>query len=431
MAEDVPPCGYKTYAIVKAPEKPLFRTTLRCKGTRLENEYFSIHVDEERGASLRLLDKRTRLVYKGLNLFEDGGDRGDEYNYLPPIRDRVLTTEDTRARTRLIEKGPVRATIRAEVNLTLPRALSEDREERAPEPVSCPLTLLASIYPRIPRVDLRVAIENRAKDHRLRVIFPTGLEDADHAYAHDRFYVMKRPINPPKGEGWIERPSATYPQRFFVDVNDGVVGLMVANKGLPEYEVRRDGEAVLMLTLMRCVGWLFRIETVGPVIRLPPELLPRIEAVAPPVVIPTPEARYQGRHVFEYSIIPHEGNWLTSGAYKEAYGFNVPLLAHETAVHEGNLPAAASFVRVKPDTLIVTAVKRAETEDALVVRFYNVTGKTVQGETEALKPLEGAWIADLDEQAIRRVTLKNGRIVAHDVAPHRIMTLKLKLKNNS
>lgn len=72
MAEDVPPCGYKTYAIVKAPEKPLFRTTLRCKGTRLENEYFSIHVDEERGASLRLLDKRTRLVYKGLNLFEDG-----------------------------------------------------------------------------------------------------------------------------------------------------------------------------------------------------------------------------------------------------------------------------------------------------------------------------------------------------------------------
>ncbi|MDH5795830.1 MAG: hypothetical protein OEZ24_06960, partial [Candidatus Bathyarchaeota archaeon] len=249
VAEGVPPCGYKSYVITAATERPLFQSSLICDLDRLENDFFVVNIDERRGASLTILDKRTGFVYRNLNVFEDGGDCGDEYNYSPPKHDKISATERMRAETSLVEKGPARATIQAKVDLILPEALDEEQEGRSSHTVSCPLTVSISVYGNVPRVDLKVRFENRAKDHRLRVVFPTGLSGVEHANAHDRFYVMERLIEPPRGEKWVEKPPTTHPQRFFVDVNDEAVGLMIANKGLPEYEVRRDGEATQALTL--------------------------------------------------------------------------------------------------------------------------------------------------------------------------------------
>ena len=45
-----------------------------------------------------------------------------------------------------------------------------------------------------------------------------------------------------------------------MSVTSGGRGLAVANRGLPEHEVIQDdnGNAVIALTLLRCVGWLSR-----------------------------------------------------------------------------------------------------------------------------------------------------------------------------
>ncbi|MFB0569004.1 MAG: alpha-mannosidase [Nitrososphaeria archaeon] len=440
VAEGVPPCGYKSYVITAATERPLFQSSLICDLDRLENDFFVVNIDERRGASLTILDKRTGFVYRNLNVFEDGGDCGDEYNYSPPKHDKISATERMRAETSLVEKGPARATIQAKVDLILPEALDEEQEGRSSHTVSCPLTVSISVYGNVPRVDLKVRFENRAKDHRLRVVFPTGLSGVDHANAHDRFYVMERLIEPPRGEKWVEKPPTTHPQRFFVDVNDDVMGLMIANKGLPEYEVRRDGEATLALTLIRSVGWLFNVKTVGPVVRpfqlftelgVEEELLSKLRSLVGDRLgdlgptIPTPEAQCLGVHTFEYSILPHGGTWKTSKAYREAYNFNVPLLAHETTVHEGDLPAEASFAKIEPEALVVTAIKKAEAGNAFILRFYNITSETVQGKIQTLLPIEEAYEASLDERVVQGTAVESERTIRVNVRPHRIMTMKL------
>lgn len=439
VAEDVPPCGYKSYVITPATERPLFQSSLTCDVDVLENDFFVVSIDEGRGASLTILDKRTGFVYRNLNIFEDGGDGGDEYNYSPPKHDKIFTTENMQAETSLVEKGPARATIQAKVDLILPEALDEDQEERSSQTVSCPLTVSISVYRKVPRIDLKARFDNRVKDHRLRVAFPTGLFGVAHANAHDRFYVMGRPIEHPRGEKWVERPPTTHPQRFFVDVNDDAVGLMIANKGLPEYGVRRDGEATLALTLIRSVGWIFNIKTLGPVVRpfqlftelgLEKELLSKLRSLVGGRLgdlgptIPTPEAQCLGVHTFEYSILPHEGTWRTSKAYREAYNFNVPLIAHETTVHEGGLPAEASFLRVEPEALVVTAIKKAEMEDAFIVRFFNIASETVQGKIQTLLPMEEAYEASLDERVVQGIALESEKTIRVNVSPHRIMTIK-------
>ena len=73
---------------------------------------------------ISLLDKRTNVAYGPLNVFEDGGDRGDEYTYCPPREDVVLTSAFAPAVIRLIESGPVRATLESVIRLRVPGKLA-------------------------------------------------------------------------------------------------------------------------------------------------------------------------------------------------------------------------------------------------------------------------------------------------------------------
>ena len=405
MAEDVPPCGYKTFTIVKSEKPPEFNSPLRCGENELENEFLKVSIDPENGGSMSVVDKRSGRVYKNLNELEDEGDAGDEY-YSFPTSPAVIS-KGVKASIEVVERGPVRATLKVKLDMLIPRELNE-KGDRGSENVACPIAMNISIYPKIPRIDISGEIDNRAKDHRLRAIFPTNLrieEGTTQSFAHDQFYVIKRPIIPIKGENWIDRPPTTHPQHFFVDINNGVAGLTIANKGLPEYEIRKQDCLQILLTLLRCVGWLSRNEKIGP-------------------IIPTPEAQCLGTNRFEYSIIPHDKDWLKSGAYKEAYNFNVPLMVFETGMHRGNLPPEGSFIEICPDKLVLTTVKKSEDEEALITRCYNISDEEISGQIKFFQTIKDLWISTLDEKSLSKVEPENGFKV--DIKPYKIVTLKAK-----
>ena len=113
----------------------------------------------------------------------------------------------------------------------------------------------------MPRIDIRTEIENSAEDHRLRVNFPPGVA-AGVAHAEQHFGVVTRQMELPQADkSWAEVPSGYEPQKTFVDINDGHGGMMITNRGLPEYEALPGKAGVtLALTLLRCVGWLSRTD---------------------------------------------------------------------------------------------------------------------------------------------------------------------------
>jgi len=412
IAEDVPPCGYKTYTITKALQKPVFHTALKVTETSIQNEFFRVYVDPENGGSLRVEDLRTGRVFKELNLIEDGGDAGDEYNYSPPENNMIITSRREPAKVEVIERGPVKATIRVSLTLKLPKSLSEDRKSRGLEVVDCPVESRVTLYAGVPRIDIETTVRNNAKDHRLRVLFPTGLK-TDYVYADSHFYVIRRSVQPPRGERWVEKPSTTHPQLTFIDVSDGEVGLMIANRGIPEYEALADEDGVTVaLTLLRCVGWLSL-----------PDLPVRRELAGP--MIETPKAQCLGDYAFNYSIIPHEGDWLTSKAYIQAKQFNVPLHAVEVGVHEGDLPPELSFLSIAPESLILSALKRAEREGGLIARFYNIEDKEVEAKIKSFTPHITIWMTNLNEDRLERLKPVNGEVTLN-VGAHKIITLLIK-----
>jgi alpha-mannosidase len=91
-------------------------------------------------------------------------------------------------------------------------------------------------------------------------------------------------------------------------------------------------------------------------------------------VSPDPDAD-RGHHTFSYALYPHAGNWKSALTIRHGYEFNSHLTAKQVQPHTGSLPAAHSFVELKGENVLLTAVKKAEDANGLILRFYEWAGK--------------------------------------------------------
>jgi mannosylglycerate hydrolase len=410
VARDVPPLGYLTYTLrtgcTDSPPTGAIQPASRIEhpATSIENDYFHVQASSDDG-TLTITDRTTGRVLQGCNRFVDGGDRGDEYNYCQPEYDRPVDCPATPPTIRLISADEVGATIEIATTYAVPVSLaSGDRSRRSAETALLPTVTRVTLTPGVRRVDFETTVENHIRDHRLRVHFPTGL-GVNTACADGHFAVVERPLDVPaetagraETAGWVEQPALTHPQRAFVDVSDGERGVMLANRGLPEYEVLRSEDgAEIALTLLRCVGWLSRDDMHCRLGNAGPE-----EAVS--------EAQCPGRHTFRYSLIPHAGDCGQTHAL--AYGFQTDLRAIVTDGRRNpatpgetrGLAARLSFITVSPSTLQVSAVKQPEDGEGLVVRCWNAGEKPVEGVIRLWKPFRRALRVNLAEEGTAELT---------------------------
>ena len=394
----------------------------------IENAYLRVEVDPASG-TLTLLDKRTGHTYTGLNAIADGGDVGDLYTYCPPASDTLVTGPAVPPAIEIVEEGPVRATLRVTRTYSLPKSCAESRGERSSETVSCMVASDVSLTADGRRVEIGTTVENTARDHRLRVLFPVPFV-ADVAEAEGVFDVTRRPAQrtgPEAGEPpwqhWAEMPVNTHPQKRFVDVSDGTRGLAVLNRGLPEYEVLpyQDGQAsAVALTLLRCVDWLSR-----------DDLATRNTHAGPKQY--TPAAQGLGTHTFDYALVPHPGTWHAEDAavLREAEAFEAELRASVTEPHEGPLGSSWSFVHAAPPTVAVSAIKRAVDDETLIVRLHNPLAEAVACEVILALPFREVSVVNLNEDKQADETHNLARILSTgvriDLRGGEIKTLKFAL----
>lgn len=409
--KDLPGLGYRTFSLEPGPEKEGKGKLEKFVNFILENEYLKV-IPHPQDGSLTIYDKETGKKYQGCNVFSDGGDAGDEYTYSPPEEDKVLSTRNRKAKIEWEENNPTGSILKIQTSLDLPLSLTEDRKKRSSQTVICPITSYISVYPGVKRVDVKTVIENRARDHRLRVLFPSDIQ-TNTCFAETHFQVMSRNIGSPQEKVWVEKYVGTSPQKSFVDLNDGRVGLTIANRGLPEYEVmKEEGKATIALTLLRCVGWLSR-----------EDLLTRKGHAG--WSLPTPEAQCLGQHTFEYSIIPHRGSWEEAKSYIQAHSFNVPFRWAQTEKHPGELPSELSFFRIYPDNLVVSAIKKEEDGDSIILRIYNTTSSPCEGILYSYFPLREARIVELNERFRQNLRVDTQNRVRFKAKEWQIVTLQL------
>ncbi|MEK7247760.1 MAG: glycoside hydrolase family 38 C-terminal domain-containing protein, partial [Chloroflexota bacterium] len=404
VATDVPSIGYKTFRVAYDTDTT---TAVRGGEASIENEFFRVSADPD--GTITLLDKASGQTMAGLNRFEDGGEAGDEYTYNPPAQDEIISEPKGPAAIRITEVGPARWTLEVRQVYSIPARLTPDRQARSNERFDCAILSRVRLYPGVPRVDITTEVDNQCEDHRLRVLFPSGLV-SETSYAEQHFGIVQRPTSPIEyDDTWFETPANQHPQKTFVDLTNNERGLMIVNRGLPEYEVlREDDGATLALTLLRCVSWLSR-----------DDLATRKGHAGP--MMHTPGAQMIGRWAFEYSIIPHEGNWMR--AYREAHRFARPLRAIRVPGGTGEMPRQKSLLRLDGEGVELSALKPAEDDDAIVVRVYNIADEPSAGIIALSEPVAGVEAVNLNEEDAGPVVVQGGA-VRLDLAPNQISTFR-------
>jgi mannosylglycerate hydrolase len=425
MAEKIPPFGYKTFAVDFSAYQEISEAgnIADKKEDVLENDILKVKINKD--GSLTILDKRNRKVFKDLNIIEDAADHGDTYNYDPLMRDKLITTKGARGKVTLKENGPFLATYEVKIELTLPESLTSDRKARSKKLKKLPVFFYITLKKDSPLVSITAKIDNQVKDHRLRAIF-RGVK-SEFVYVQTQGDIVKRRIEKykeypqskkrdmahsvsvgdlPKEKG----PSPTQFQRNFVGINNGTKGLVVLNRGLPEYEAKTDG--TIALTLLRCVGWLSQ-----------DDLSTRERLAGPKLLVP--DAQCIGEHTFEYAILIQEGPWEKDSIYIRENLYSIQIRHLEIPCQKGQLPYELSFLQVKPDALFVSAIKKAYSDNDLIIRFFNPTGKYIKGSLDILPGIEEAWLADLNEEKKKKMPVQPDGSLLIEAGPKKIVAIRI------
>ncbi|ANS76723.1 alpha-mannosidase [Paenibacillus yonginensis] len=411
-AANVPALGLKTFAWVRssaaASASASAKTSLLAGSRTLENGKLKVEIADN--GSFTLTDKQTGRVYRDLGIYENVGDIGNEYMFRQPDGEEALTTRGLKADINVIEDTPYRASVEIVHHWEIPASADEklDQEQReliwypnrkaqrSKELIPFTIRTIVSLSKNGKGVSIETSFNNQAKDHRLRALFPTDLQAAVHN-VDSMFEIAKRDTVP--AEEW-ENPSNTQHQQAFVDVSETGAGLTVANLGLNEYEVLRDGRNTIAVTLLRATG---ELGDWG--------------------LFPTPEAQCLGEHTVHMEVIPHNGDGIRSGAYAEAYQFQIPWTAAQTGVHAGSVTPDYAPLAWNGQELAFSSLKVSEESGDLMFRWYNMDSSSAEL-SFAFKPVNGSYYKSniLEEQGEALQPANDGSLTL-PVGPCEIVTV--------
>jgi alpha-mannosidase len=87
----------------------------------------------------------------------------------------------------------------------------------------------------------------------------------------------------------------------------------------------------------------------------------------------------QGVQQFRYSLLPHMGSWEEAGTVQRSAELNQPPVCLTGTYHpEGTLPLSDSYISVDKENIVITAVKKSEQGQDLILRCVEVTQEAVQ-----------------------------------------------------
>jgi alpha-mannosidase len=380
VAKDVPAMGYAVYHILPVSATTPAGGTLKAGAEAMENEFVSLKVDPKTGCISSLVDKRSGwdALAPGacgnlLQTFVDKPKEYDAWNIDANFEDHKWDLNEAEE-VKLVENTPARAVIRVRKKFQNSSFVQD-----------------ICMYPGVARVDVNMQADWHEDHILLKVAFPASLQ-SDYATYEIPYGNIRRPTtrNTPEERAMFEVPALRWG-----DLSDTRHGFSLLNASKYGYDAKGN---VIRLSLLR--------------------------SPADPDSAPDPHAD-RGYHEFTYALYPHAGDWKTAETERRAIELNNPLIPVAVGLHTGALPPSHSLVEIEPGNVILTAVKKAEDDDALVFRFFEFEGKAETVRLHFPKAASRAAQVNLMEKQDAPFTLSgDGKEATLTVHPYEIVTLK-------
>jgi mannosylglycerate hydrolase len=371
----------------------------------MSNNFIEVLINGD--GTFDITDKKTGRIYKGLQVFEDSGDMGDYWQRKTPGRNETFYSKGLPSKVSLIEDGPLVTRYMIKYMLELPAQMDFHKQLRSKQLTNLCIESTLTLRSDSPFLEVTAIVNNTACDHRLRVCFPTNI-DSDYSYAQGHFYVDKRPVEVDRDEnGCSQSHMKTLPMQNFVSVCSGDEGFAVLNKNIMEYEIADDHTGNISLTLLRCVP-----------VRICSEFRAAFQD-------PQQQgSQGPGRHIFEYAIMPHTGDWQDADIFSavEKYLYP-PSLFQMSKPSEGTLPANACLLNIQPEQILLEAVKSGDKDNSIIVRLSNPSDKNVECEIAFFQKVKTAFLTNLNEEPLDQIKINDDGIVRLQAGSNKIITL--------
>ena len=374
--KDTLPLGYRTLFMRK---KESADKVYECSTevNEIENDLLNIRI--QKNGSIIIKDKKNNLEKEGFLIFEDSGDAGDTYDYSEPYSDRILTSENSEIEILETEKNSLLNKIKYSVKMNIPYNLTSREQEQDNIQIEFFVTLSLEKDSSLVKVDIEV--ENRAIEHRVRVLFRTGIESVE-SIADQQFGTIRRPVYLSEVEnwrenGWNEKPRTIEPMQSFVSLANDHENVSIITDCVREYQITGEKFDTIALTLFRSTPEMGKAE-----------LKDRPGRASGMANWETPDANLLKNLKFNFSISIGKNEYsiskisniskeyLTPFYYYQAAEFkNVDIFFLMNKPEIQDVPFDYSIFSSENRNCILSTVKKAEKENALIIRVYNPDDK--------------------------------------------------------
>ena len=373
---------------------------------RAENEHLAVTVQDS--GAVTLCDKRTGATYSDLCIFEDTADIGDGWYHVRPIANQTFLSTGFPAGVSVLTDGPYTTTFRIEKTLLLPSSFAWMERRRSDERVPVRLFLDVTLNKEAHHLECRVSLDNTVRDHRLRVLFPTGVSGKDW-FAGQPFTVVRRQRGVDRQTcDWQECDVAEKSFVGLAGVNDAGTGLaVVAGHGLHEIAVDDDEAGTVALTLMR--GFKRTV---------------RSDQLAAPAPMDR-RSQLLGEMNFAWCLVPIDGR----PDYRALWRLHQEFQAGTRLRAHGADPVDATLLRAKSGAVQVSALKLAQDRDGVILRVCNPADTAVRGVLEFGRAFASAIEVNHAEEPLPGARkIKGGRSLSISLPRQRIRTYRLQFE---
>ncbi len=328
---DLPSLGYQVFRL-----KPGYETVKEAdpnwiaSDVSLENRWLRLVFNPETGYIESLFDKE-----RGVEVFRSAGavpvvmdDPSDTWSH-DVLQFQHYVGQFQSSSVSLVEHGDVLSVIRVRSNYGQ-SVLVQD----------------FIMYKELRHIDVRVTVDWREQFKMLKIKFPVNLNFTTGTYEIPYGHIVRQ-VNGEEepGQGWIDLTG-------IANATGELYGLSILNDGKYSFDMRNKD---ISLTVLRSPIYAHHVPKV-----------------------PTPEGHYsyidQGIQRFTYSLLAHPGSWQTAETVQRAFVLNQPPIALVETYHEGNLPHMTSFASVSAGNIMISALKKAEDSEDLILRAYESSG---------------------------------------------------------
>jgi alpha-mannosidase len=341
FVSELPSLGYRTYYVYKLQEAaqeaasdPEPASLLIAGDTFVETPRFRLDIDPQSGAISQLFDKLagTQVFCGPAAIPVVLEDMSDTWGH-NVFRFSQQAGRFKAARLRLVENGPVKSVIRVTSEFGRSTMIQD-----------------FCLYRELDQIEVKVRLDWREQHKVLKLRFPVNVSHmkatAEVPYGH-----IERFAN---GE---EQPALSWVDLSGISRDTGQsYGLSILNDGKYSYDVDvRD----IGLTVLRSPIYAHHMP-----------------------VIPQPDEDYsfidQGVQNFSYVLLPHRDSWETAGTVQRAAELNQPAICLLGTYHpQGTLPPSDSFISLDVDNVVITAVKKAEGGQDLILRCVEAAQEAI------------------------------------------------------